>query len=40
MYAFPTGYILFLSIVSANIAGHTKKVTINAMVMMAFCTGK
>ncbi|KAJ5624269.1 MFS transporter ACS family allantoate permease [Penicillium lagena] len=34
IYVFPTGYILLLSLASANIAGHTKKVTVNAMLLI------
>ncbi|KAJ6172192.1 MFS transporter ACS family allantoate permease [Penicillium chermesinum] len=39
IYAFPTGYILLLSMASANIAGHTKKVTVNSIIMIGYCVG-
>lgn len=40
IYAFPTGYILLLSMISANTAGHTKKVVTNSMAMIGYSTGK
>ncbi|OKL59725.1 hypothetical protein UA08_05031 [Talaromyces atroroseus] len=39
IYAFPTGYILLLSMASANIAGHTKKVTVNSLLLIGYCVG-
>ncbi|KAL5356742.1 major facilitator superfamily domain-containing protein [Aspergillus floccosus] len=39
IYVFPTGYILLLSMASANIAGHTKKVTVNSLVLIGYCVG-
>ncbi|KAK6385596.1 uncharacterized protein PV06_08172 [Exophiala oligosperma] len=39
IYAFPTGYILLLSMISANTAGHTKKVVTNSMAMIGYSTG-
>jgi ACS family allantoate permease-like MFS transporter len=40
IYAFPTGYILLLAMASANVAGHTKKVTTNSLIMIAYSVGK
>lgn len=40
IYVFPTGYILLLSTASANVAGHTKKVTVNSLVLIGYCVGK
>lgn len=40
MYAYPTGYIIMLSLVTANTAGYTKKVTVNAMILIGYCVGK
>ncbi|KIW12276.1 hypothetical protein PV08_09553 [Exophiala spinifera] len=39
MFAFPTGYILLLSMISANTAGHTKKVVTNSLAMIGYSTG-
>ncbi|KGQ98239.1 D-galactonate transporter [Candida albicans GC75] len=35
----PLGFICCLSCVSSNFAGHTKKITTNAMYLIAYCTG-
>lgn len=35
----PSGLILILSSVSTNVAGYTKKTTVNAMVLSAYCVG-
>lgn len=35
----PLGMICALSCVSSNVAGHTKKTTVNAMVLIAYCVG-
>ncbi|EMG50376.1 Allantoate permease, putative, partial [Candida maltosa Xu316] len=35
----PVGFISVLSCVSSNVAGHTKKVTVNAMYLIAYCVG-
>ncbi|KHC87456.1 hypothetical protein I503_02814, partial [Candida albicans SC5314] len=35
----PLGFICCLSCVSSNVAGHTKKVTTNAMFLIAYCVG-
>lgn len=40
LYAFPTGYILLLGMTSANIAGHTKKVVANSLIMIGYSVGK
>ncbi|CAK7223150.1 hypothetical protein SBRCBS47491_005107 [Sporothrix bragantina] len=39
LYAFPTGYILLLGMASANIAGHTKKVVANSLIMIGYSVG-
>ncbi|KAL4898200.1 MFS general substrate transporter [Aspergillus ambiguus] len=39
IFVFPTGYILLLSMGSANIAGHTKKVTVNSLILIGYCVG-
>ncbi|KAL6241218.1 hypothetical protein RBB50_011897 [Rhinocladiella similis] len=39
IFAFPTGYILLLSMISANTAGHTKKVVTNSLAMIGYSTG-
>jgi MFS family permease len=31
--------VLIYSIISANVSGHTKKITMNALVLIAFCLG-
>lgn len=35
----PSGLILILSSVSTNVAGYTKKTTVNAMVLSSYCIG-
>ena len=35
----PSPVILILSIVSTNVAGYTKKTTVNALVLIAYCVG-
>ncbi|KGU12792.1 D-galactonate transporter [Candida albicans L26] len=35
----PLGFICCLSCVSSNVVGHTKKVTTNAMFLIAYCVG-
>lgn len=35
----PSPLILILSIVSTNVAGYTKKTTVNALVLIAYCVG-
>ncbi|PFH57766.1 hypothetical protein XA68_14593 [Ophiocordyceps unilateralis] len=37
--AFSANFPIILSVVSANFGGFTKKVTVNAMVFMAYCAG-
>lgn len=32
-------FVLLLSLTTANVAGHTKKVTINAVLFLGYCTG-
>ncbi|KAB8532561.1 hypothetical protein FH972_025506 [Carpinus fangiana] len=32
-------FVMILSMTTANIAGHTKKVTVNAMLFLGYCTG-
>jgi len=31
--------VLIYAVVSANVSGHTKKVTMNALTLMSFCLG-
>ncbi|RCK65777.1 Allantoate permease [Candida viswanathii] len=35
----PAGFICLLSCIASNVAGHTKKVTTNAMYLIAYCVG-
>ncbi|ABN64395.1 allantoate permease [Scheffersomyces stipitis CBS 6054] len=35
----PVGFICLLSIISSNVAGHTKKVTTNAIYLVSYCVG-
>lgn len=35
----PVGFICMLSIIASNTAGHTKKVTVNAITLIAYCVG-
>ncbi|CAK7896327.1 allantoate permease [[Candida] anglica] len=35
----PIGFICMLSVVASNVAGHTKKVTTNAILLIGYCTG-
>lgn len=35
----PLGLICVLSCVSSNVAGHTKKTTVNALVLVSYCVG-
>lgn len=35
----PLGMICTLSLVSSNVAGHTKKTTVNALLLIAYCVG-
>ncbi|EXJ75637.1 uncharacterized protein A1O5_00144 [Cladophialophora psammophila CBS 110553] len=35
----PSPLILILSIVSTNVAGYTKKTTVNALILIAYCVG-
>lgn len=35
----PVGFICVLSCIASNVAGHTKKVTTNAMYLIAYCVG-
>ncbi|KAL7667327.1 Major facilitator superfamily (MFS) profile domain-containing protein [[Candida] zeylanoides] len=35
----PIGFICMLSIVASNVAGHTKKVTTNAIFLVSYCVG-
>lgn len=37
--ASPTGFVALLSLISSNIAGYTKKTTIAAMYLVAYCVG-
>lgn len=40
LYAFvPIGFICMLSVVASNVAGHTKKVTTNAILLVGYCVG-
>lgn len=40
LYTFsPIGFICVLSIISSNVAGHTKKVTTNAIFLVGYCVG-
>jgi MFS transporter, ACS family, allantoate permease len=35
----PTGFIFILSVISSNVAGFTKKTTVNGMVLSSYCVG-
>ncbi|RCK64386.1 Allantoate permease [Candida viswanathii] len=35
----PVGFICVLSCISSNVAGHTKKITTNALLLIAYCVG-
>ncbi|KAL6453101.1 DAL5 Allantoate permease [Candida maltosa Xu316] len=35
----PVGFICILSCISSNVAGHTKKITVNALMLIAYCVG-
>ncbi|KAK6460690.1 allantoate permease [Scheffersomyces coipomensis] len=35
----PIGFICLLSVISSNVAGHTKKVTVNAIFLIGYCVG-
>ncbi|CUM51117.1 unnamed protein product [Debaryomyces fabryi] len=35
----PVGFICLLSIIASNTAGHTKKITVNAINLIAYCVG-
>ncbi|KAK6200487.1 allantoate permease [Scheffersomyces amazonensis] len=35
----PIGFICLLSVISSNVAGHTKKVTVNAIYLIGYCVG-
>jgi ACS family allantoate permease-like MFS transporter len=37
--AAPSGFVIILSLISSNIAGYTKKTTIAAMYLIAYCVG-
>ena len=37
--ASPTGFVAILSLISSNIAGYTKKTTIAALYLIAYCVG-
>jgi MFS transporter, ACS family, allantoate permease len=39
MEASPTPFVALLSLISSNIAGYTKKTTIAAMYLIAYCVG-
>ncbi|KAI1621289.1 MFS transporter [Exophiala viscosa] len=39
IFIFPTAGILLYSMLGANVAGHTKKVTTNAVVLIGYCVG-
>jgi ACS family allantoate permease-like MFS transporter len=36
---YPVGFICILSSVASNTAGHTKKVTVNAILLIGYCVG-
>lgn len=38
--AYNAPYVMLLALVSSNTAGTTKKVTVNALVWIAYCAGK
>ncbi|KAK6460691.1 allantoate permease [Scheffersomyces coipomensis] len=35
----PIGFICLLSVISSNVAGHTKKLTVNAIYLIGYCVG-
>lgn len=35
----PTGFVALLSLISSNVAGYTKKTTVGALYLIAYCTG-
>jgi ACS family allantoate permease-like MFS transporter len=37
--ASPTGFVALLSLVSSNVAGYTKKTTVGALYLIAYCVG-
>jgi ACS family allantoate permease-like MFS transporter len=37
--ASPTAFVMILSLISSNIAGYTKKTTVAAMYLVAYCVG-
>ncbi|PVH78926.1 MFS allantoate transporter-like protein [Cadophora sp. DSE1049] len=37
--ASPTGFVALLSLISSNVAGYTKKTTVGALYLIAYCTG-
>lgn len=37
--AAPTGFVALLSLISSNVAGYTKKTTVAALYLMAYCIG-
>lgn len=37
--ASPTGFVALLSLLSSNVAGYTKKTTVAALYLIAYCTG-
>ncbi|KAJ1561693.1 hypothetical protein HK405_003137 [Cladochytrium tenue] len=37
--AMPTGFVAILSMISTNVAGYTKKTTVAAMYLIAYCVG-
>ena len=37
--ASPTGYVALLSLISSNVAGYTKKTTVGALYLIAYCAG-
>ncbi|KAK6454276.1 allantoate permease [Scheffersomyces xylosifermentans] len=38
-FLLPIGFICLLSVISSNVAGHTKKVTVNAIYLIGYCVG-
>lgn len=39
IYGYPVGSVLILSLISSNTAGYTKKITVNAINLIAYCVG-
>lgn len=35
----PTGFVALLSLISSNVAGYTKKTTVGALYLIAYCVG-